>query len=296
MYQRCLYVGAAYDFESATRLPFIKEWIFIDTLPDTEGGEEISVSIQDDSDERYDDKLEELLRSDIVMRREFYFKYTKETGKKYGFNFVSDDPLASLMTFTKEDVTVYLFYNTYFPRTKNPALERLLPGTDSIYIQGFDPTYNIELTPNLNTVFFSQSTQMIPRSFTKMVPRMFDTETPDIVLFLYLNYVEGLKYAVVEQKTYKDPKDLTYCINALDCHHKSMTNKSGKDYLKYVYNRDPKGYYLTENRHYSTKRKRIELVRARGLDGSTRHSAKSRKTRHRKSRRGSKKSRRKSRK
>lgn len=287
MYQRCLYVGSADDFESATRLPFIKEWIFIDTLPDTEGGEEISVNIQDDRDERYDDKFEELLRSDIVMRREFYFKQAKETGKKYGFNFVSDDPLASLMTFTKEDVTVYLFYNTYFPRTKNPALERLLPGTDSIYIQGFNPTYNIELTPNLNTVFFSHLTQMIPLSFT---------ETPDIVTFLYLNYVEGLKYAVVEKKTYKDPKDLTYCFNALDCHHKYMTSKSGKDYLKYLYNRNPRGQYLNENRHYSTKRKRIELVRARGLDGSTRHSAKSRKTRHRKSRRGNKKSRRKSRK
>lgn len=57
------------------------------------------------------------------------------------------------------------------------------------------------------------------------------------------------------------------------------------------------GEYLKEDRHYSTKRKRIELVRARGMDGrSSRHSAKSRKMRHRKSRRGNKKSHRKSRK
>lgn len=224
MNQRCLYVGAGADFESATRLPFIKEWILIDTLPDTEGGGEILFSLSDD------DERDELLRTDIVMRREWYFKEAKETGKKYGFDFVSDDPLSSLMTFTKEDVTVFLFYNTFFPSTKNPALERLLPGTDSIYIQGFNPTYNIELTPNLNTVFLSHSTSMLPR---------FEKNPPDIITFLYKNYVEGLKYAFVEEKTYKDPKDLTYCCNALDCHHKNMTTKKGKDYLKYLYNVDP---------------------------------------------------------
>jgi hypothetical protein len=260
-----------------TRLPFIKEWILIDTLPDTEGGREIELDMLDDE--------EELLRTDIVMRREWYFKMAKENGRKYGFNFVGDEPLASLMTFTKGDVTVYYFYNTFFPSTKNPALERLLPDTDSIYMQGFTPTYNIELTPNLNTVFLSYSTSMLPERFNR--------EIPDIITFLYLNYVEGLKYALVEEKIYKDPKDLTYCCNALDCHHKRMLTRSSKENLKHIYKVDPRDEYLNKERHYSTKRKRIELVRARGRDGSTRHSAKSRKMRHRKSRRGNKKSRRK---
>jgi hypothetical protein len=253
-------------------------------MPDTESGGEVQdYRVMDD----------DLLRTDITKRREWYFNNTKEEGRKYGFDFVSDEPLTSLMTFKKGDVTVYFFYNTFFPTTKNRSLERLLPGTDSIYIQGFSPSFDIErVTPRVNTVFLSDTTGIFP--YSKECLRKGDDET--IINFLYENYVEGLKYALIEEyKVYKDPKDITYyCCNILDCYHKQLTMRVDKDHLKYLYKEDPRGEYLTMPRHYSTKRKRIELVRAT-RDGSSRQSAKSRKTRHRKSKRG-KKSYRKSRK
>lgn len=74
------------------------------------------------------------------------------------------------MTFKKRegDVTVNFFYNTFFPtRTKNLLLERLLPDTDSIYLQGFGPKFDISLLPNLNTVIVGWDCSVSPRSNTQ---------------------------------------------------------------------------------------------------------------------------------
>lgn len=119
--KRCLYPCCGFDFEATIKLPFIKEWIYVD-----------------------DSNTEE---SKIAFR---------EASEEYGFNFQNDNPLplCTTMTFKKDDVTLYFIYNTIFP--KNLFLDRLLLNTNYIYISGHVPSFDIgSLMPRLHTLFLN---------------------------------------------------------------------------------------------------------------------------------------------
>jgi hypothetical protein len=121
--KRCLYPCCGFDFEAPLKLPFIKEWIYVD------------------------DKGLDTEESKIAF---------KKASEDYGFNFVGDNPLPLICTmkFIKDDVTLYFIYNTIFP--DNLYLNRLLLKTGYIYISGHVPSFDIGLvTPNLHTLFLN---------------------------------------------------------------------------------------------------------------------------------------------
>lgn len=113
--QRCLYPNSGLDFKATLKLPFIKEWIYVDK------------------------------RDDIIK--------LKEAAEEYGFKFVTDDTYTSVVKFTKGDVTLYFFYNTILLELDNTLLKNQLYNTGYIFSQNV-PNFNIrEVTPNIHTLF-----------------------------------------------------------------------------------------------------------------------------------------------
>lgn len=113
--QRCLYPNSGLDFKATLKLPFIKEWIYVD---------------------KRDDKIK-----------------VEEAAEEYGFKFLSDHTQLSTIKFKKGDVTLYFVYNTILPALDNPFLKNLLCNTGYIFSQNV-PNFNIsEVTPKIHTLF-----------------------------------------------------------------------------------------------------------------------------------------------
>jgi hypothetical protein len=113
--QRCLYPNSGLDFKATLKVPFIKEWIYVD---------------------KRDDKIK-----------------VEEAAKEYGFEFVTDDTYTSTVLFTKGDITLYFVYNTILPASNNTRLKNLLYNTGYIFSQNV-PNFNIsEVTPKIHTLF-----------------------------------------------------------------------------------------------------------------------------------------------
>lgn len=222
MNKSCLYIGSYSDLKSVERLPFIQEWIFVESLPNTEGDlEEILLTLSRDDNEN------ELLLQDKTFRNKYMLSRFRTDFEREGFLLFEDLHEDNLMIFKKNQTTLYFFYNTVFPTTKNSKLEEMFPKVDSIYVSGFNPIVNLTDLPKLDTLFVSDSTSLLP------------TDNNDIITFLYNNYVPKLKYVLVD-RIFSD--ELIYCKNLLDCHHKSLESESYISYMEYMKSADEEEY------------------------------------------------------
>ena len=258
----CLYIGASNDLEPTLKLQFIKEWIYVDTFPDTEGeSREILYIPQDiinsDDENKY--------KTDINFRRNHFLDISlKKHFSDSGFEFVKENADDKFMVFLrkKDNVTLNYFYNNIYPKTKNLVLDKLLQNTDSIYIQGYAPLIDIMALPKINTLFLGDDAWLLPD----------DREDNNIINFLYRNYVEGLKYVLVD-RIFKTVEDLFYSKNLLDAHHKSLTSDKHVQYLDYLIDADM-NEYLKEPKHF---------IRAPETDGRKSSKRKSKKSKKQKS-------------
>lgn len=222
MNKRCLYIGSQSDLKPIERLPFIQEWIYVESLPNTEGDlDEIFLTLSEDDNEN------ELLINDTKLRNNYMLSVFKNDFEKGGFVLYDDLISDNLMIFKKNEITLYFFYNTIYPTTKNSKLEELIIGTDSIYVSGYNPVVAIKSIPKLETLFVGDATNLLPSS------------DDDIITFLYNNYVPKLKYVLVD-RIFTD--ELIYCKNILDCHHKSLESDEYISYMNYIKNNDEEEY------------------------------------------------------
>lgn len=227
MNKRCLYIGSHSDLKPIERLPFINEWIFVESLPNTEGdSEEILLTLSDNDNEN------ELLLNDTTMRNKYLLSEFKSDFEKGGFVLFEDLCEDNLMIFKNNQTMLYFFYNTIFPTTNNSKLENMLPDVDSIYVSGYNPEITVTDFPKLETLFVSDTTSLLP------------SDTNDIITFLYNNYVPKLKYVLVD-RIFGDK--LIYYKNLLECHHKSLESESYISYMEYMKNKD-EAEYLTMDR------------------------------------------------
>lgn len=218
----CLYIGSHSDLTPRERLPFIQEWIYVESLPNTEGDlDEILLTLSDDDNEN------ELLLRDTKLRNNYLLSGFKSHFEKGGFVLHDDCTADNLIIFKKDNITLNFFYNTIFPTTKNSKLEEMIIRTNSIYVSGYNPSFDINILPNLETLFLSDNTNLLP------------TDNNDIISFLYNNYVPKLKYVLVD-RLFCD--ELIYCKNILECHHKSLETKQYIEYMDYIKSIDEEEY------------------------------------------------------
>jgi len=282
----CLYIGASNDLEPTLKLQFIKEWIYVDTFPDTEGESREILYIPQDINPDDENKY----KTDIDFRRNHFFDISlKKHFSDSGFEFVKENADDKFMVFLrkKDNVTLNYFYNNIYPKTTNLVLEdKLLQKTDSIYIQGYVPLIDIMALPKINTLFLGDDVRLLPD----------DLEDNNIINFLYRNYVEGLKYVLVD-RIFKTVEDLFYSKNLLDAHHKSLTTDEHVKYVDYL-RREEMNEYLKEPKHFIRALK-METTKTTALpetDWGKSSKRKSKKSKKRKSKKRKSKKRKKSRK
>lgn len=85
MNKRCLNPGSGLDFKSIAKLPFINEWIFVDTGPNSDGDlkNNATYSVTSYLDKDYDSDSDDDV--DIKTKTKLFFERTMEQSSKYGF-------------------------------------------------------------------------------------------------------------------------------------------------------------------------------------------------------------------
>jgi hypothetical protein len=225
----CLYIGSYNDFEPIERLPFINTWIFVDSMPYYEGeNEEIFLTPSDDEENP------ERWLNDKEYRKEKILAEWKNTFKNFG-DLISDED--NLMTYKRDDKTLYFFYNAPYPSLQSETFKSLSNNVKYLYIQRYIPHRQVLTLPNLDTLLVGDDCYLLPNN------------DDDAISFLYQNFVERFKYVYVE-KTYEKESDLVYMFNLLHIHQYSLTTKSWKNHIEYVESVD-REEGMKMNRHYT---------------------------------------------
>lgn len=196
----CLYIGSQDDLEPTERLPFIKTWIYVDSMPKSEGYDDrIHFEVSDDEEDPI------RWKEDIDYRQQQVLKKWKITFQKFG-DLVSDSE--NLMVFRNGERTLYFFYNSLYPTVHSTEMFRTVcENAKYLYMQRFTPGYKILTLPNLKTLLIGDDIYLLPRKDSK-----------DVITFLYKNFVEDIKYVYVG-RTIEKVDDLLYYRNLLDVHH-----------------------------------------------------------------------------
>ncbi len=183
------YIGSLSDIYPVLQLPHIKTWIYVDSLPLSEGPDsQIYFELSEDPEEDL------RLKKDPELRQNFFFKEWDNHFLQCNFNRTLHDPDNSLLVYTNNDQTIYFFYNTLFPQTKNKLFYTMLQNANNIYLSGFSPHQKIlqYVSYPLN-LYVSSNISALPNS-----------DEDDIRWFLYRNIVKDINYTYIQsKKSYK---------------------------------------------------------------------------------------------
>ena len=175
-----VYVGCRYDVVPMFVFPEIKQWVYIDALPDYKAGFK---------EDQYDTKLET------------YMNDVMNTMAKVGFKLKKRDVKEKLMVFANGVRECWFFYSTYDPNY-TALQKRLMKKAAYLYISAFTPEYTILqlLKPKL-TLWIHEMPLYF--DFSRKDGQIQFETNKSLSTFLMQNYVNGLTYFFVyDSRTY----------------------------------------------------------------------------------------------
>lgn len=226
----CVYFGSQNDVYPLLQMPSIKNWIYVESLPATEGdSEEIELEFEGAPSDFF---------TNPQSRFDFILNDWTQTFAKASYHLEAHDTEHNLLVYKAfRGKTLYFFYNTIFPETQNPLLYELLAQTNAIYFSGFIPDQVILKYVEYPLLFLISSNVAIGC----------ENGSQDVFQFLYNNYVKDISYIYIDSvKSYEFEdwkqvqKDVrgTHFIpvsNLLEAHYAGLESPYTRDYIRQNY-------------------------------------------------------------
>jgi len=127
---RGVYIGVGNDYYPLFLIPQIKEWVFVESMPQSEGSNSNILMLNENYKE---------YPKDYNKRKTKYLEELSNTYSKIGYALVKEESLNNLLIYKNKDKVIYYFYNTIFPDTKCERLYNLIKSAQNLYLSGFSP-------------------------------------------------------------------------------------------------------------------------------------------------------------
>jgi hypothetical protein len=172
-----VYVGCRDDVVPLLVFPEVKQWIFIDALPD------------------YTAALKDEYINKKVNKKDMYLNSVENKMSKVNFTLKHRDEKERLLVFVNGPRECWFFYSTFDP-DYTPLQKRLMKKATYLYVSAFTPEFTILklLNPNLTLWIHEMPLYYDFRRKDKQI--QFETDK-SLSTYLMQHFVNGLKYVYV---------------------------------------------------------------------------------------------------